>query len=82
FDKTGTLTMGQPKVVQVVPAPGQDETGVLSAAAAIETGSEHPLAVAILERASGLSVPPAEGFAAIEGKGAEAMIAGRRTLLG
>lgn len=82
FDKTGTLTMGQPKVVQVVPAPGQDEAGVLSAAAAIEKGSEHPLAVAILERATGLPVPAAEGFAAIEGKGAEAMIAGRRTLLG
>ena len=82
FDKTGTLTMGQPKVVQVVPAPGQDEAGTLSAAAAIEKGSEHPLAVAILERAAGLSVPAANGFAAIEGKGAEAMIAGRRTLLG
>jgi Cu2+-exporting ATPase len=82
FDKTGTLTMGQPKVVQVVPAPGQDEAGVLSVAAAIEKGSEHPLAVAILERATGLSVPATEGFAAIEGKGAEATIAGRRTLLG
>ena len=54
----------------------------MSAAAAIEKGSEHPLAVAILERATGLSVPAAEGFAAIEGKGAEATIEGRRTLLG
>jgi Cu2+-exporting ATPase len=82
FDKTGTLTMGQPKVVQVVPASGHDEVAILSAAAAIEKGSEHPLAVAILERATGLSVPAAEGFAAIEGKGAEATIEGRRTLLG
>ncbi len=82
FDKTGTLTMGEPKVVQVVPAAGQDEAGVLSAAAAIEKGSEHPLAVAILERAAGLAVPTAKGFASIEGKGAEAIVSGRRTLLG
>ncbi len=82
FDKTGTLTMGQPKVVQVVPASGQDERAILTVAAAIEKGSEHPLAVAILERATGLTVPTAAGFTAIEGKGAEATVDGRKVLLG
>jgi Cu2+-exporting ATPase len=82
FDKTGTLTMGQPKVVQVVPAPGQDQAGVLAAGAALEKGSEHPLAVAILERAKDLPVPAAEGFAAIEGKGVEATVDGHKVLLG
>jgi Cu2+-exporting ATPase len=82
MDKTGTLTMGQPKVVQVIPAEHQDETTVLATAAAIEAGSEHPLAVAILERAAPLSVPHATGFKALEGRGAEATIAGESVLLG
>ncbi len=82
LDKTGTLTMGQPKVVQVVPAAGFDETAVLSAAAAIEKGSEHPLAVAILERADQLTIPAAAEFKALEGRGAEARVEDRMVLLG
>lgn len=82
LDKTGTLTMGQPKVVQVVPAAGFDETAVLSAAAAIEKGSEHPLAVAILERAGQLTIPAAADFKALEGRGAEARVEDRMVLLG
>ncbi|MCI3130830.1 heavy metal translocating P-type ATPase [Phenylobacterium aquaticum] len=82
LDKTGTLTMGQPKVVQVVPAEGLDETAVLTAAAAIEKGSEHPLAVAILERAGQLTMPAAADFKALEGRGAEARVGGQMVLLG
>src|SRR3972149_6642618 len=59
FDKTGTLTMGQPKVVEVVPAGARSVEDVLVIAAAIEQGSENPLAQAPLERAAGLQI--AEG---------------------
>ncbi|RUY33275.1 heavy metal translocating P-type ATPase, partial [Mesorhizobium sp. M7A.F.Ca.US.001.04.1.1] len=48
FDKTGTLTMGKPEVVDLVMATGTSEEQLLSAAAAVEAGSEHPLAQAIL----------------------------------
>jgi Cu2+-exporting ATPase len=82
LDKTGTLTMGQPKVVQVVAAAGFDETAVITAAAAIEKGSEHPLAVAILERAAQLTIPAAAEFKALEGRGAEARVDGKAVLLG
>lgn len=82
MDKTGTLTMGQPKVVQVVSAAGLDEAEVLATAAAIEKGSEHPLALAILERASALPVPEAGEFKALEGRGAQALVGGQTILLG
>lgn len=82
FDKTGTLTMGQPKVVEVVPAPSLGADDVLAAAAAIEQGSEHPLAAAILERADGLKLEPVADFTNIEGQGARATIAGRSVLIG
>ncbi|MCZ7659103.1 MAG: heavy metal translocating P-type ATPase [Xanthobacteraceae bacterium] len=82
FDKTGTLTMGQPKVVEVVPAPSLGADDVLAAAAATEQGSEHPLAAAILERADGLKLEPVADFTNIEGQGARATIAGRSVLIG
>jgi P-type Cu2+ transporter len=82
FDKTGTLTMGQPKVVQVVPAPGLDEAAVVAVAAAIEQGSEHHIAVAVAERAKGMSLPQATGFTAFEGKGVRAVVDGRETFSG
>ena len=50
-DKTGTLTEGKPKLVSIVPAPGQDETELLRLAASLEQGSEHPLAAAITRAA-------------------------------
>lgn len=82
FDKTGTLTMGQPKVVDVVPAPAVSSDEVLRVAAAVEQGSDHPLALAIVERARGIPLPALEGFLNIEGKGARADIEGTPVFLG
>jgi len=82
FDKTGTLTMGQPRVVDVVSAEGTDADTVLQMAAAVERGSDHPLALAIIERAGGLDLPATSGFLNIEGKGAQAEIEGKRVYLG
>ena len=82
FDKTGTLTMGQPKVVEIVPGAGYSEHEVLRLAGALERNSEHPLAIAILERAGDLGLPPASGFANLEGKGARAEIEGSTVLVG
>lgn len=82
FDKTGTLTMGQPRVVDVVAADGIDADTVTRTAAAVERGSDHPLALAIVERAQGLDVPESRGFLNIEGKGAQAEIEGETVFLG
>ena len=82
FDKTGTLTMGQPEVVEVVPASGMSEREVLSLAAAVERGSDHPLALAILRRAKALAGVNATGFLVLEGKGARAEVGGAAVLLG
>ncbi len=82
FDKTGTLTLGQPDVVDVLAATGETQDAVLSLAAAVEQGSDHPLAQAILRRAKELPVENATDFAVIEGKGARAEVAGRTLLLG
>jgi Cu2+-exporting ATPase len=59
FDKTGTLTRGKPIVETIVPAPGQTETGLLELASAAESGSNHPLASAVLARAKAAGIPPA-----------------------
>jgi Cu2+-exporting ATPase len=82
FDKTGTLTMGEPRVVDVVPAEGRSEDDALSAAASVDRGSDHPLALAIVKRAEALEVPQARDFLNIEGKGARAEVAGARVLVG
>lgn len=82
FDKTGTLTMGQPKVVEIVPGSSASPELVLSVAASIEQGSDHPLAVAIVERAVGLNVAKPEAFLNVEGKGASATIDGASVFLG
>jgi Cu2+-exporting ATPase len=82
FDKTGTLTMGQPKVVDVAAAAGVAIDEVLRVAGAVEQGSDHPLALAIVERARGLEIPKMDGFFNIEGKGAQADVEGARVFLG
>jgi len=82
FDKTGTLTLGQPEVVEVVAASGETQDEVLALAAAVEQGSDHPLAQAILRRAQALPVEKTTGFAVIEGMGARAEVAGRTLFLG
>ncbi|WP_311567937.1 zinc/cadmium/mercury/lead-transporting ATPase [Photobacterium arenosum] len=77
FDKTGTLTQGKPRVTDVLVWQG-DETRLLSEAAAIETGSLHPLAQAVIEKArqQGLAVPHAENRKALPGRGIQGVVAG------
>jgi Cu2+-exporting ATPase len=82
FDKTGTLTVGKPEVVELVMAEGITEDVVLLAAAAVEQGSAHPLAQAILRRASKLAVVAPTGFKNIDGMGAQAETAGGTVFLG
>ncbi|WP_454916072.1 heavy metal translocating P-type ATPase [Xanthobacter sediminis] len=83
FDKTGTLTAGKPEVTDVV-ALALPQAEVLRLAAAVETGSSHPLARAILERAAadGLAVPSADEARALGGKGVTAQVEGRAVFLG
>ena len=82
FDKTGTLTLGQPEVVEIVGAPGSKEEEVLALAAAVEQGSDHPLAQAILRRAEGMKIERPSGFEVVEGRGARATVGGSLALLG
>ncbi|RYE08438.1 MAG: cadmium-translocating P-type ATPase [Hyphomicrobiales bacterium] len=83
LDKTGTLTAGKPAVTDIVALDGTSETQILSLAAALETGSSHPLAVAILARAKEAKapVPPATAARAIAGKGVSARVGGKEVLL-
>jgi len=83
-DKTGTLTMGRPALVTVETVPDLDATELLSAAASLERSSEHPLAEAIVGGAAerGISVPDAESFASVTGKGVLGRVAGRAVALG
>ncbi len=71
LDKTGTLTRGRPRMVQVVALNGADADAVLALAAAVEKGSQHPLAAAVVEAAeeAGLSISPAQDITEWPGKG-------------
>lgn len=85
FDKTGTLTVGRPAVTDVFPLKdGLDERGLLRLAAAIEQGSEHPLARAVLAKANeqGIELPPASDFEALIGRGVRASVEGTILYLG
>jgi Cu+-exporting ATPase len=84
IDKTGTLTLGKPRLVQILSANGFDEVEVLRLAAALERGSEHPLAAAIVEGAEerGLELPPSANFKSLTGKGVTGSVEGRKVALG
>ncbi len=84
-DKTGTLTEGKPELTDVIAADGgMDEAEVLSLAASLERGSEHPLAEAILAgaQARGAVLQETADFEAVPGKGVRGRVAGRAVALG
>ena len=78
LDKTGTITTGQPRVTDVLPAPGVTDEQLIAAAYALEQKSEHPLAHAVVERAQnlGLKAQEVSDFAALPGNGLTAMLDG------
>ena len=100
FDKTGTLTVGQPALVACEPMPGgqaepagagadggralPDRAGLLALAAAVQQGSEHPLARAVTRaaQAEGVAMPAATGVRALAGRGVAASVEGRALRLG
>ena len=83
-DKTGTLTMGKPTLTDVVVLADVDETTILTLAAALEKGSEHPLAEAIVAgaKAKGIEAGDTVGFEAVTGKGVQGVVRGKKVALG
>ena len=84
LDKTGTLTLGEPQVTDILALPSSSQEEVLRLAASAERDSEHPLGKAIVRAASEkkLQIPSASDFNAIPGHGVEALVEGKRLLLG
>ena len=83
MDKTGTLTRGEMSVQRITAAPGEDEDRVLVAAAALEAGSEHPIARAVVARAAGRGpAPAADDFRVVPGRGVRAVLDGADALAG
>ena len=84
LDKTGTVTQGRPTVTALVPVTDWNETKLLTLAASIETGSEHPLAEAIVAAAvaKGITLSLATDFEAIAGHGVSATIENKKILFG
>jgi Cu+-exporting ATPase len=84
FDKTGTLTQGSPAVTEIIPAADWGERDLLRLIAGAERPSEHPLGEAIVQAAlaRGLDLDTAAEFAALEGRGVEALVEGRQILVG
>ena len=83
-DKTGTLTEGKPKLTDVMVLAGEAEETILTLAAALEKGSEHPLAEAIVAgaRARGVAAGDTTGFEAVTGMGVQGLVTGRKVALG
>ncbi len=83
-DKTGTLTMGRPALTDVVAVEGFDKTQLLSLAASLERGSEHPLAEAIVKGAQerGADLVRAADLEAVTGKGVKGKVSGKEVALG
>lgn len=82
FDKTGTLTEGKPQVVAVKTFSGVEEAQALRLAAALEQGSSHPLARAILEKAGDTTLPQVDSFRTLRGLGVSGEAEGQTLLLG
>jgi|TARA_R110002072_G_scaffold35257_3_gene104551 P-type Cu+ transporter len=84
LDKTGTITLGSPKVTDIVMNSADSEETVLQMVASLESGSEHPLALAIVESAQERGLQPGKvaNFNAIAGHGVEADYEGKRLLFG
>ncbi|WP_082701110.1 heavy metal translocating P-type ATPase [Erythrobacter sp. YT30] len=86
FDKTGTLTEGEPRITEVIPAPGVDETELLSVAVAVEALSDHPLAQAVVRdgkaRMDGAAIPSAENLESLTGRGVKAQLQGETVWIG
>ena len=84
FDKTGTLTQGQPRLLALVPVPGVDEAAALKTAASLQSGSEHPLARAVLGAAQerGVAFDAPQDVAAVPGRGTQGRVAEHEVLIG
>ena len=84
FDKTGTITKGKPEVTDLVTTNGTSENELLKYAASVESGSEHPLGVSIVNDAKdrGIEVKEIEDFGSVTGKGVKATINGKEVLVG
>ena len=83
-DKTGTLTEGRPRVIAVLPTAGFDERALLSLAASVERGSEHPLAAAIVAsaREQGLAIAEVAAFESVTGQGVSGRVDGKHVSIG
>lgn len=84
LDKTGTVTMGQPRVTDILCAPGVTEEELLCVAASAEKPSEHPLAHAIVEESQARHIPlcPVSDFRSVPGGGIQAALSGEAVLAG
>ncbi|MBI2097625.1 MAG: heavy metal translocating P-type ATPase [Candidatus Vogelbacteria bacterium] len=84
FDKTGTLTIGEPKVTDVVTAFAVDRRELLRLAAAVEVGSEHPLARAVIAKGKEElgDLPPVSDFRSLQGMGIEGIVEGKKLIIG
>ncbi len=84
FDKTGTLTVGQPRLTAFHVEPSADEPAILAAVASVQSGSEHPLARAVVRAAGerGIAIPEPEGVRAVPGRGTEGEVVSKSYLIG
>jgi Cd2+/Zn2+-exporting ATPase len=85
LDKTGTITEGRPRLIDILPLEGRSPEEVLRIAAALDSGSDHPVARAVVaawEGKSGERLPTVEGFKSITGRGVQGRIDGRPYFVG
>jgi Cu+-exporting ATPase len=84
FDKTGTLTVGKPKLLEMEATAGHSRAEVLQLAFSLQSGSEHPLARAVLAagKTDGVALLPTTAVSAVPGRGIQGLVDGRELLLG